>query len=87
MSNMDSNLADALSEVARLQWAKWDWQSEEALSLSQHLNDAQDVAFYLWDEWLPESLRQVLTDEFGSKGQARAWVAFYAGCHDIGKAS
>lgn len=87
MSNMDSNLADVLSEIARLQWAKWDWQSEEALSLSQHLNDAQDVAFYLWDEWLPESLRQVLTDEFGSKGQARAWVAFYAGCHDIGKAS
>lgn len=87
MSNTDSNQSQGFSAAALSQWAKWDWESGEGLSLVQHLTDAQDVGFYLWDEWLPSSVKRVLEGVFGTEEKARAWVAFYAGSHDNAKAS
>lgn len=70
-----------------MQWAKFDKDDGLTLSLRQHLMDAQGVAAYLWDEWLAQSLKTVLSKQFGSAETARKWCMFYAGIHDIGKAS
>lgn len=75
------------SNAASVQWAKFDIDDGVALSLRQHLMDAQGVAAYLWDEWLAQSLKTVLSRYFGSAEAARKWCMFYAGIHDIGKAS
>lgn len=87
MSNASSKRIRRLSDAAKIQWAKFDAQSGDMLSLQQHLKDAFEVARYLWDEWLSESLKRVLAREFGSEKAARSWVTFYAGIHDVGKAS
>lgn len=77
----------AMSEAALAQWAKWVEADEESLSLYRHLEDAREVAGFLWDEWLPQAEKDVLIREFGNEDIARSWCVFYAGVHDVGKAS
>lgn len=46
------------------------------------------VAQVMWDDVVPPSLQQRIADGLGvSVADARAWVIFFAGVHDIGKVS
>lgn len=72
-------------------WAK-SWphvgEVEEWLQLSQHLDDTADVAGLLFDRWLAPSLRALLAEPFdGDQAEARRFVSWLAGVHDVGKAS
>lgn len=53
--------------------------------LPAHLLDAACVAGVLYDEWLRQGLRDILSDQLGDN--ARENVMFAAGCHDLGKAT
>ncbi len=76
------------SEAARSVWGKLDRETNAWMPLVIHLEDAHAVAGILWDEFLPRSTKQLLcellhmTDEEG-----RALASWFAGGHDLGKAS
>jgi CRISPR-associated endonuclease/helicase Cas3 len=56
--------------------------------LACHLADVAAVALALWDECLPTGTKRQLSAGLGlPEGEARQWVAFLAGLHDLGKAS
>ena len=56
--------------------------------LACHLTDVAAVALALWDECLPAETKRALSAGLGLReGEARKWVAFLAGPHDLGKAS
>lgn len=56
--------------------------------LACHMLDVAAVTLALWDECLPESTRVELAVGLGLvEDEARLWVAFLAGLHDLGKAS
>lgn len=83
----------ALSGAARSCWAKSPWDRAtgailgESLSLARHLSDTMAIAEYLWDEFLPEHVKELIGRTFGGGAQGRAVTAFLAGAHDCGKAS
>jgi CRISPR-associated endonuclease/helicase Cas3 len=53
-----------------------------------HMADVAAVALALWDECLPVETKCDLSAGLGlPEDQARQWVAFLAGLHDLGKAS
>ncbi len=54
-----------------------------------HMLDVTSVAEALWDENLPAATKVFLCDALGlaSHNAARTWVTFFAGLHDLGKAS
>ena len=53
-----------------------------------HMVDVAAVAEELWDGVLPASTRRLLTEGLGlDEENAREWVAFVAGAHDVGKAT
>ena len=53
-----------------------------------HMIDVAMVARHLWREVLSPAARARLATELGlSAAHAEAWIAFWAGLHDIGKAS
>lgn len=53
-----------------------------------HLVDVALVAEALWDDVLPRQRQRSLAGAIGlSQGDARRWVSFLAGIHDLGKAS
>src|SRR5690348_9947222 len=67
-------------------WAKTRMGGQFVHPLLFHLLDSGLVALVLWDEFLAENQRQVIASGLGlSQEQARAWVAFCAGLHDLGK--
>lgn len=72
-------------EVATL-WAKTgpdgQWHS-----LAAHMMDAVQMARGLWDEWLAPATRCWLAAPFADDEAGRAFFAWLAGCHDLGKAS
>jgi CRISPR-associated endonuclease/helicase Cas3 len=81
-----------LSPAAGSVWAKSrrDEQGEiEAwMPLWRHLDDTAAVAGRLWDEWLPESVRQVIAASVdGDQTSARRWAVWLAAVHDLGKAT
>ncbi len=78
-----------LSRQARSLWGKSDgMEGERWLPLYMHMLDSTDIAGYLWDEWLPEGVRSLLTQALGEDpGRARKLACFIAGIHDIGKAT
>ena len=77
------------SEAWRLLWAKLGSgrYPEEAHPLACHLIDVASVAQVLWRVGIAASVRRRWSEVLGlSEGDAGRWVAFWAGCHDIGKA-
>ncbi|MDR1851724.1 MAG: hypothetical protein LBR21_03630 [Propionibacteriaceae bacterium] len=80
-----------LSNQAKTYWAKsWPMGTPEIeswLPLWQHLEDSALLAYRLWDEWLPDSVKKVITKGCGSPESSRTLLAFLAGVHDIGKAT
>lgn len=53
-----------------------------------HMADVAAVALAMWDLVLPYSSKSILADGLGlSEEEAREWVAYVAGCHDLGKAT
>ncbi|WP_280316946.1 CRISPR-associated helicase Cas3' [Nocardia wallacei] len=77
-----------LSEAARSVWAKSPNSVGDWLPLWQHMDDAADVAGWLFDRWLPGSVVELLARDLGGDVvAARAAVRFLAGVHDVGKAT
>lgn len=70
-------------------WAKADRNGTSTAyhPLVCHLIDVATVAERMWDDVLTPWARQHIASELGiSEDVARAWVSFWAGTHDIGKA-
>ncbi|GAB3552950.1 CRISPR-associated helicase Cas3/CRISPR-associated endonuclease Cas3-HD [Actinopolyspora lacussalsi] len=77
-----------LSESARAVWAKSTNAEGDWLPLWRHMDDAADVAGWLFDHWLASSVVRLLAAEFGGDAAAaRGAVMFLAGAHDVGKAT
>src|SRR6185312_13660589 len=69
-------------------WAKFDRQTEHWHPLLCHALDVGATTLALWDEVLTPTLRERLAADLGlSVDAARAWIAFFAACHDVGKLS
>lgn len=83
--------AAQLPERTKWIWAKTNYWGRSHITrwlpLYQHLEDTSAVAGKLWDEWLPEPLREAVITAMGSPEQARALVRYLAGIHDVGKAT
>lgn len=74
-----------LSARLRSCWAKSD-DEQRSLSLVAHGADSSAVAGYLFDNWLPRSVRRLVADG-RTDDEARALVQWLAASHDVGKAS
>ncbi len=70
-------------------WAKWNGGEPPTYHpLLCHMLDVAQVARALWREVIPGSGRRWLSDALGvGEESSGRWVAFWAGLHDIGKAS
>ncbi|QLH75181.1 MAG: CRISPR-associated helicase Cas3' [Methanomassiliicoccales archaeon] len=56
--------------------------------LLYHLIDSSSVAFEMWERCICRSTRTKISKFLNlNENEARAWVAFLTGCHDIGKAT
>ena len=98
MDNLESLDHVEWSDAARVVWAKTDMglrfgmtpdellqQVRQWLPLTQHLLDAAGVAWLLF-EALPLGLKSRIVTAFGGDAQqARTFVCFLAGIHDVGK--
>lgn len=77
-----------LSEAAAVVWGKSQRDSDAFLPLWRHLADAAPVAGKLWDHWVPDRVRRLITEAMpGGDADARRLVVWLAGIHDIGKAT
>lgn len=78
----------SLTGAAQSVWAKSRRDDDTWLPLYQHLTDSAAVAGYLWDEWLPRSVRAQVGECLpGGLADARVLTTWLAGVHDIGKAT
>ncbi|MEU3408854.1 CRISPR-associated endonuclease Cas3'' [Streptomyces sp. NPDC006670] len=70
---------------------KWQYREDEQSwnPLLAHLLDTGATARELWDRYLPDNVRAVLTEAFGGgdAATARAVVSFLVAVHDLGKAA
>ncbi|WP_195854639.1 CRISPR-associated helicase Cas3' [Aerococcus sanguinicola] len=59
------------------------------LPLSQHALDTAQVSGLLWEHWLSDGQRQLLTDSLSIQEEkvAKQMAAFLGACHDLGKIS
>ncbi|MCX4744806.1 type I-E CRISPR-associated protein Cse1/CasA [Kitasatospora sp. NBC_01287] len=87
-------LGARLTPAARSVWAKHHQATDTWLPLWRHLADSAAVAGQLWDEWLPLSIRQLISNQLAddtadikSCAHARTLVVWLAATHDIGKAT
>ena len=79
-----------LSKRAESIWAKLDHGSDSGwLPLHVHMRDTVSVSLRLWDEWLSESTKMLLSRQIENEGgnNPRTLIAFLAASHDLGKAS
>lgn len=77
-----------LHDIIGAFWAKRNTASGSLYSLLSHMIDAAAVSGELWHTALHPSARRFLTEQTGLEdAQAREWIAFLVGLHDIGKAS
>ncbi|MGL4306371.1 MAG: CRISPR-associated helicase Cas3' [Mycobacteriaceae bacterium] len=75
-----------LTAATQSAWAKYNRNTGESLSLVRHCQDAAAVALLLWDRWLPDSTKTLLSN--GRTGdEVRALASWLAGTHDVGKLS
>lgn len=89
-SGLNHGMPDALSEQARSIWAKTnlaDPGNPGYLQLWQHLEDTAFVSDHVWNDFLPNHVRQILIADLGGENAARTVVQFLCGVHDVGKAS
>jgi CRISPR-associated endonuclease/helicase Cas3 len=85
-----SSTGIALSPQARVLWAKTGGDEERNLwsSLYVHLGDSTYIARKLWNEWLPDSIKEYISSFVDSdSAAAETLVSWLAGVHDIGKAT
>lgn len=75
------------SPQAKALWAKSGNECAH-LSLPQHLIDAACVAQWLWDNWVCSALKATLARLWClNESEVRTLYCFYAGTHDVGKAT
>ncbi|MEU2435944.1 type I-E CRISPR-associated protein Cse1/CasA [Streptomyces rubradiris] len=78
--------ARALSAAARSTWAKHDRKTDGWLPLWRHMLDSASVAGKLWEDWLPASVKRLVSEPLpGGGDEAARLVGFLSGSHDIGK--
>ncbi|GAA1471400.1 CRISPR-associated helicase Cas3' [Corynebacterium felinum] len=88
MSRLESLQPPLPTEVHKGAWAKFDFQTDECLSLTRHLDDAACTASFLWDTWVPPHTKLLIARELnGNQHLAKKVVVFLAAGHDIGKHS
>ncbi|GGU48377.1 hypothetical protein GCM10010498_00760 [Streptomyces cavourensis] len=91
MPAIDTELLTAfrhLSPTARTPWGKHDRPTEQWLPLWRHMADSAAVAGRLWDEWVPDNVKELVADVFPQGADDARQVAVYLACvHDIGKAT
>jgi CRISPR-associated endonuclease/helicase Cas3 len=78
-----------LSQAVKKLWAK-KLANNETLSwlpLVDHLSDSAFVAQKLWCDWLPESVKKVISEGVSGPGSAEQLFVFLAAIHDLGKAT
>lgn len=87
MSAVEDDLG--LSMQAMSIWGKTNRVDETMwLPLYVHMSDSAAVASHLWDEWVPQGTKDVLSRDFdGDFDLSRKVLLFLAGIHDIGKAT
>ncbi len=77
-----------LSPAARSLWAK---KSNDGnllwLPLWVHMADSAEVARMLWNQWLPNGVKQVICSDIMEEKLAEQLFAFLAAAHDLGKAT
>jgi CRISPR-associated endonuclease/helicase Cas3 len=77
------------SEVLLNMWAKKSDDSADRYPLLFHMLDTAAVCGEIWGKCLQKSSQIFIARELdiSSESEARQWVSFWAGLHDIGKAS
>lgn len=86
----DVGIPRALSEQTLSIWAKTnlaDPSDPSYLQLWQHLEDTAATASHVWDDFLPNHVKELLAEDLGGMHEARATLLFLCGVHDAGKAS
>lgn len=87
IANRAESWLNSLSPQAHSLWAKSGCENAY-LRLTQHLIDTACVAEWLWDNWVSDSLKRTLAAIWKLDEQdVRQLYIFYAGVHDVGKAS
>jgi len=86
-----------LSLQARALWAKTSRENAELwLPLCMHMSDSAEVACKLWDTWVPNGTKRIITDSLqevggysaaGALELAKKLFVFLAAAHDLGKAT
>jgi CRISPR-associated endonuclease/helicase Cas3 len=85
---LKAGLKDRLSGPARTVWAKHDRDSHGWLPLWRHMEDSAAVAGLLWDQWLPDNVKALISGALpGGLEDGRRLAVWLAGVHDIGKAT
>ncbi|AKV55873.1 CRISPR-associated helicase Cas3 [Bifidobacterium actinocoloniiforme DSM 22766] len=81
--------AYALSAQAASIWGKSDYGEDRSwLPLVMHMADSRAVAGELWNQWVPQGTRGIISRGVGGdEALARKLYCFLAGVHDIGKAT
>ncbi|WP_159025059.1 type I-E CRISPR-associated protein Cse1/CasA [Streptomyces sp. MUSC 125] len=75
-----------LSDAARSAWAKHDRKTDGWLPLWRHMADSGSVAEKLWEDWLPASVKRLVSEPFPEEEEdVSRLVRFLAASHDIGK--
>ncbi len=86
----DVGIPCGLSEQTLSIWAKTNLANPSDpsyLQLWQHLEDTAATASHVWDDFLPNHVKEILTEDLGGMSEARATLLFLCGVHDAGKAS
>ena len=80
-----------LTNASKSIWAKsvfrGDPNDHRYLLLWQHLQDCAAVARRVWNDFLPDAVKEELIADLGSERAAVGLVSFLAMIHDVGKAS
>ncbi|MBC2876980.1 MULTISPECIES: type I-E CRISPR-associated protein Cse1/CasA [Streptomyces] len=78
----------ALSPAARTAWAKHDRKTDGWLPLWRHMADSAAIAGQLWDEWIPNNVKNLIAETLPQGAEdARRLIVFLAASHDTGKAT
>ncbi|MFI2235159.1 type I-E CRISPR-associated protein Cse1/CasA [Streptomyces chrestomyceticus] len=83
----DAELA-RFSPAARTAWAKHDRKTDGWLPLWRHMTDAGAVAGKLWDTWLADNIKRLVSEALpAGEADARRLMVFLGSSHDIGKST
>ncbi|MBT1176067.1 CRISPR-associated helicase Cas3' [Bifidobacterium callimiconis] len=79
-----------LSKSSLSVWAKTAFQDpsdNRYLQLWQHLEDTGEIAVKVWDDFVADDIKLLISDDVGDVVSARRLYQFIAAIHDVGKAS